>query len=198
MSWDNYKDRIVSQLKSNGKVRLVVATTALSMGVNFPDIRYIINWGPARNLLDHHQEAGRAGRDGKQSDIVVIYHGQQLTHCEDEVKSFVKSTSCLRVASYSAFDPNIKPLEPAHDCCSNCLTLCKCNMDECIVDLLPFGNAPTEIPKQQQITRPVSAYDKAVLYSALLELRESQSISGSCPFDKTFSWILSRTNPRCS
>jgi hypothetical protein len=58
--------------------------------------------GPARNLLDHHQEAGRAGRDGKQSDIVVIYHGQQLTHCEDEVKSFVKSTSCLRVASCSA------------------------------------------------------------------------------------------------
>ena len=67
------------------------------MGVNFPDIRYVINWGPARNLLDHHQEAGRAGRDGKQSDIVVIYHGQQLTHCEDEVKSFVKSKSCLRL-----------------------------------------------------------------------------------------------------
>ena len=84
--WDNYKNRIVSQLKGTGKIRLVVATTALSMGVNFPDIRYIINWSPARNLLDHHQEAGRAGRDGKQSDIVVIYHGQQLTQCEDEVK----------------------------------------------------------------------------------------------------------------
>lgn len=78
MSWDNYKNRLVSQLKSNGKIRLVVTTTALSMGVNFPDICYVVNWGPARNLLDHHQEAGRAGRDGKQSDIVVIYHGQQL------------------------------------------------------------------------------------------------------------------------
>ena len=55
-----------------------------------------------------------------QSDIVVIYHGQQLTHCEDEVKSFVKSTSCPRVASYSPFDPIITPHELGHDCCSNC------------------------------------------------------------------------------
>ena len=59
----------------NGKTHLVVATTALSMGINFPDIRYIINWGHAPNLLDHHQEAGRAGRDRCQSDVVVIYHG---------------------------------------------------------------------------------------------------------------------------
>ena len=54
MSWDNYKNKIVSQLKGTGKIRLVVATTALSMGVNFPDICYIINWDPACNL-DHHQ-----------------------------------------------------------------------------------------------------------------------------------------------
>ena len=141
MSWDNYKNRIVSQLKGSGKICLVVATTALSMGVNFPDIHYITNLGPAPNLLDHRQEAGRAGRDGKQSDIVVIYHGQQLTHCEDEVKSFVKSTSCLRVASYSAFDPNIKPVEPGHDCCSNCLTMCRCNVGECIADPCLFVNA---------------------------------------------------------
>jgi superfamily II DNA helicase RecQ len=51
MSWDNYKDRIVSQLKSNGKIRLVVATTALSMGVYFPDIRYIINWGSSTQFV---------------------------------------------------------------------------------------------------------------------------------------------------
>ena len=111
-----------------------------------------------------------------QSDIVVIYHGQQLTHCEDEVKSFVKSTSCLRVASYSAFDPIITPHELGHDCCSNSLPLFKCNVDECIADPHPLVKAPTEITKQQRITRPVNEDDKAVLYSALLELRESQSM----------------------
>ena len=90
--WQHSKDRVVQSLKGQGKVRLVVASTALSMGVNFPDIRYIINWGPARSLLDQHQEAGRAGRDGLPSHIQIIYHGQQLSHCEDDVKEFVKTT----------------------------------------------------------------------------------------------------------
>lgn len=48
------------------------------MGVNFLDIWYIVNWGPARSLLDQHQEAGRAGRDGLPSHVLIIYHGQQL------------------------------------------------------------------------------------------------------------------------
>ena len=64
-SWDRNKERITSSLKArNGSIkRVVVATTALCMGVNFPDIRYIITWGAARSLLDFHQEAGRARRD---------------------------------------------------------------------------------------------------------------------------------------
>ena len=49
-------------------------------------------------------------------------------------------------------------------------------MDECIADPHPLVKAPTEITKQQRITRPVNEDDKAVLCSALLELRESQSM----------------------
>lgn len=188
LSWKKYKETIVTQLKSNGKKRLVVATTALSMGVNFPNIRYIINWGPARNLLDHHQEAGRAGRDGKQSDVVIIYHGQQLTHCEASVKSFVKSSGCLRVASYRPFDPDIKPLEPSHDCCSNCKASCKCSGEVCTDEPLPFEESIVEISQVQTVTytRSVSETDKSVLYSALLDLKASQS-ADSLPFDKTVS-----------
>lgn len=48
------------------------------MGVNFLDIWYIVNWGPARSLLDQLQEAGWAGRDGLPSYVLIIYHGQQL------------------------------------------------------------------------------------------------------------------------
>ena len=62
--------------------------------------------------LDYHQQAGRAGRDGNTSDIVVIYHGQQLSHCEEDVKSFVRSDDCLREASYRPFDGNVRPLNP--------------------------------------------------------------------------------------
>jgi superfamily II DNA/RNA helicase len=49
-SWQSTKDLVIKSLKGNGKKRIVVATTALCMGVNFPDLRYIINWGPARTI----------------------------------------------------------------------------------------------------------------------------------------------------
>ena len=96
------------------------------MGVNFPDVRYIINWGPARNLLDQHQEIGRAGRDGKNSYSLIVYHGQQLSQCEVSIKRFVKTDGCLRVAAYKEFDENIELLKPNHNCCSYCSYLCRC------------------------------------------------------------------------
>ena len=79
LSWQQ-NDRIFSSFREDGHIRIVIASTALSMGVNFPDIRYIINWGPARTLIDQHQEAGRAGRDDKLSHGIVIYHGQHNYH----------------------------------------------------------------------------------------------------------------------
>ncbi|XP_031554742.1 mediator of RNA polymerase II transcription subunit 34-like [Actinia tenebrosa] len=123
----------MEELKSNGKKQIIAATNALSMGVNFPDIRYVVNWGPARNILDHHQEAGRAGRHNVTSDVVIIFHGQQLSQCEDDVKSFLRASGCLRVASYKAFDESIKPLEQGHDCCTNCRESCLCQGDTCCI-----------------------------------------------------------------
>lgn len=113
-SWDRNKERISNSLKArNDSIkRVVVATTALCMGVNFPDIRYIITWGAARSLLDFHQEVGSAGRDGVQSHVVVLYHGQQVGPCEKEVKQFLKTNGCLRVGAYQTLDKNIKSLSP--------------------------------------------------------------------------------------
>jgi len=93
-SWDRNKERIASSLKAkNGCIkRVVVATTALCMGVNFPDICHIITWGAARSLLYFHQEAGHAGRHGVLSHIVIIFHGQQVGPCEKEVKQFIRTT----------------------------------------------------------------------------------------------------------
>ena len=44
------------------------------MGVDFPNVRYVTKRGPARSLLEQHQEAGRAGRDGLESHIIIPYH----------------------------------------------------------------------------------------------------------------------------
>ncbi|CAB3977906.1 Hypothetical predicted protein [Paramuricea clavata] len=66
-----YKDRIVQSFKGDGGKRIAVTTTALSVGVNFPDVRYIVHWGPPRDLLDYHQKSGHAGRDGLTADVVT-------------------------------------------------------------------------------------------------------------------------------
>ena len=148
----------------------------------------MISCGPARNLLVHHQEVGRAGRDDHQSDKIVIYQGQRLTHCEDEVKVYVRSDGCLRVASYKAFDPEIEPLQPGHDCCSNCRALCKCNGVECTAERLPFEEemGPT-LSGGQTMARTVTDEDMCELNEALLELRESQTATSGMLFDKDVS-----------
>ena len=137
-SWQSTKDQVLSQFKTDGVKRVLVSTTALCMGVNFPDVRYIVNCGPTRLIFDQHQEAGRAGRDGKKSHVIIIYHGQQAGHCEQEVKDFVRAKGCCHVAAYKTLDAAIEPLKPLHDCCSFCSKICKCGDVQCDESVLPF------------------------------------------------------------
>ena len=81
------------------------------MGVNFPDVRYVINWGPPRTLIDYHQETGTAGRDGKQAHSIIIYHGNQAAHCEDDVKQFIYAEGCYRVANLKPFFPKVMQID---------------------------------------------------------------------------------------
>lgn len=55
-----------------GKQQVIVATSALGMGVDIPDIRYIIHVDRPRTLMDYAQESGRAGRDRLKSEALII------------------------------------------------------------------------------------------------------------------------------
>ena len=50
----------------------MIATSALSMGANFPDVKYVVHYALARSLVDHIQEAGRSGRNGEKADDIII------------------------------------------------------------------------------------------------------------------------------
>ena len=178
LSHKEYKDRLLNSFKNNGLKRIAIATTALSMGVNFPDVRYVVMYDPARSLLDFHQEAGRGGRDGLSSDIVLYFYGQQLAHCEEDVRDFLKTSGCYRIASYKTFDPEIASLSPSHDCCNFCAVSCVCGgSNGCTESVKPFErkSAPSTIVPTK--CRNVSDEERSILNAALCELQESHSCS---------------------
>ena len=81
----------------------MIATTALGMGVNFLDVKYIVHAGPERSLVDYIQAAGRAGRNGERAHDVVFCHGNQLAQCAVDVKEFVRTDGCIREALFQKF-----------------------------------------------------------------------------------------------
>ncbi|MBN1632855.1 MAG: RecQ family ATP-dependent DNA helicase [Ignavibacteria bacterium] len=70
----------------NNKWKCVVSTNALGMGIDKPDIRFIIHTQIPQSPIHYYQEIGRAGRDGLPSDIILFYNPED----RDLPESFIE------------------------------------------------------------------------------------------------------------
>ena len=89
--------RVLRAFLADG-VRVIVATSAFGMGIDKPDVRRVLHWGPPPTLEAYYQEAGRAGRDGAPAECLILWHQQDLAWGDltPEMRRYVETRRCRR------------------------------------------------------------------------------------------------------
>ena len=64
------------------EVQVIVATIAFGMGIDKPDIRFVVHYNMSQSLESYYQKTGRAGRDGLEGQCIAYFNHRDLLKLE--------------------------------------------------------------------------------------------------------------------
>lgn len=123
----------------NEEINVIVATVAFGMGIDKPDIRFVIHYNIAKSIENYYQETGRAGRDGLEGNCIAYFNYKDINKVEkmlsdktvterergmvliDETVAYIETGECRRKFLLNYFGQDYKDnLCSEHKMCDNC------------------------------------------------------------------------------